>query len=184
MSANKPSQSMTTSEKIKDFTRLWTKAQPTVSAFISSFVRDTNEAEDVLQEVSITLLDHFDQYDPERPFVPWAIGMAKYEVLTHRRKSAIDRHVFDSESMSLVADAFSEIESELSGVNEALSKCLKSIKGKARKAFDLRYGQELKPAEIAENMNMNVNAVSVLLHRARNFLRRCIKQRIMVAGVE
>ncbi len=175
---------MKASDQIKEFTRLWTKAQPAVSAFVSSMVTEFNQAEDVLQQVSVALLDNFEEYDPERPFVAWAIGVAKLEILTHRRKYAKDRHVFDSDALELVADAFGEVQQELSGINEALSKCLKSVRGKARQAFDLRYTEDLKPEEIAEQMEMTTNAVSVLLHRSRNFLRRCIKQRVMVAGLQ
>ncbi len=175
---------MHTTEVIKEFTRLWTKAQPAVSAFVSSMIRDYNQAEDVLQQVSIALLDNFEQYDPDRSFVAWAIGVAKLEVLSHRRKSATDRHVFDSQAIEMVADAFVDVESEFGGISEALSKCLSSVQGRTREVFDLRYAHELKPDEIAERMNMRPNHVSVLLHRARNFLRRCIKRRIMVTGMQ
>ncbi len=175
---------MNATQQIKEFTRLWTKAQPAVAAFISSMVPDFNQAEDVLQQVSMALLDNFEGYDPERPFVAWAIGVAKLEILSHRRKSAVDRHVFDSEAVAMVADAFADIRDELGGINEALAKCLKSVQGKSREAFELRYTEDMRPAEIADQMGMSTNAVSVLLHRSRNFLRRCIKQRVMVAGVQ
>ncbi len=175
---------MSISEQAKEFTRLWTRAQPAIAAFISSMIPDYNEADDVLQQVSVTLLDHFDAYDRDRPFVPWAVGFAKYEILNSRRRRATDRHVFDSEALDSVAEAFVGMEAELGGISEALRKCLKSIQGKAREAFDLRYAQDAKPPEIADRLSMSTNAVGVLLHRTRNFLRRCVKHRIMIAGLE
>ncbi len=75
----------------------WTKAQPVVAAYISSLVPDFHDAEDILHQVAVTLVQKFDQYDRQRPFVAWAIGIAKYEVLKHRRKIATDKHVFGND---------------------------------------------------------------------------------------
>jgi RNA polymerase sigma-70 factor (ECF subfamily) len=171
---------MNNSENAKQFTRLWTSAQPAVAAFVSSMVPDYNEADDVLQQVSVTLLDKFHQYDPKRPFIAWAIGVAKLEILSHRRKSSHDRHIFDSEALERVADAFEELEPKLGRIGESLAMCMRLLKGRPRDAFELRYGRDMKPADIGKQLSMTPNAVGVLLHRARTSLRKCIEQRLKV----
>ena len=52
----------------------WTRAQPSVGRFIRSFVRDRGEAEDILQQVALVIVDRYDTYDPDRPFLGWALG--------------------------------------------------------------------------------------------------------------
>ena len=77
-------------EKTHEVARLWVLAQPTVSAFIASLVRDFRDRDDVLQDVAVAVIDSFRSYDPSRPFVAWAIGIARNEVRHHlRRKGAI-----------------------------------------------------------------------------------------------
>ena len=70
------------------FTLLWTAAQPIVGSYIGSLVPDFQEAEDLLQEVALVLLRKFPEYDDRRPFVAWALGVARFEVLHARRSHA------------------------------------------------------------------------------------------------
>jgi RNA polymerase sigma-70 factor (ECF subfamily) len=67
------------------FTRCWTLAQPIVASYLCAAVPDFHEAEDLLQNVSIVCLRKFSDYDERRPFVAWALGMAKIELLRLRR---------------------------------------------------------------------------------------------------
>jgi len=72
----------------EQFTRRWTEAQPIVAGYINAVVADFQEAEDLLQNVAVILLRKFPEYDGQRPFVAWAIGIAKREVLMARRHHA------------------------------------------------------------------------------------------------
>ena len=72
-------------EKTRQATRLWTLAQPSVSAFVSSVVRDFRDRDDVLQDIAVAVIESIDLYDTERPFVAWAIGVA--------RKGALKNHL-------------------------------------------------------------------------------------------
>lgn len=162
----------------EELTVYWTQAQPIVSAFISSMVQSFQDAEDVLQMTAITLAKKYDQYDRNRPFVAWAIGIAKYEVLTYRRQKAKDRHVFDDAIVDQITQAYQETASELTGLRNALRKCLKEVKGRSRKMLELRYIRELKPTRIGRQLGMTTNAVFVALHRIRVALRDCIEQRL------
>lgn len=56
-------------ESTRQATRLWTLAQPAVSAFVTSVVRDFRDRDDVLQDVAVAVVDSFDSYDPQKPFV-------------------------------------------------------------------------------------------------------------------
>ena len=162
----------------EELTVYWTQAQPIVSAFISSVVQSFQDAEDVLQMTAITLAKKYDQYDQSRPFVAWAIGIAKYEVLTYRRQKAKDQHVFDDAVVDQITQAYQETASELNGLGDALRKCLKEVKGRSRKMLELRYIRELKPTRIGRQLGMTTNAVFVALHRIRIALRECIERRL------
>ncbi|MHC4185963.1 MAG: sigma-70 family RNA polymerase sigma factor [Planctomycetota bacterium] len=156
----------------------WTKAQPVVAAFISSVVPNFHDVDDILGRVAITLVRKCDQYDPNKSFVAWAIGMAKYEILNHRREKAYDKHIFDTDAIKHLSEAYESDASYFNDLREALSHCLKKVKGRSKQAMDMRYIRGNKPARIAEQLDMTVNAVFVLLHRIRLALRECIKRRL------
>ena len=90
----------------EEFAVLWTKAQPAVSSYVSAMVPHFHQAEDVLEQVVVTLVRKFDSYDRTRPFANWAIGITKNEVLKHRRKQATDKHVFCDELVEEITVAY------------------------------------------------------------------------------
>jgi len=160
----------------------WISAQRVVGAFIGSLIPDFHAAEDLLQRVAVAVVRKYAEYDPQRPFTSWAIGIAKYEVLAYRRQHATDRHLFDERLLETVADRYCRFGSEFSSVSQALRDCLQEVGGRARRALELRYAEDLKPARLAEELGMTDGAARVLLSRARAVIRECIQRRLAAAG--
>ena len=156
----------------------WTKAQPFVAAYISSLVHDFHRAEDVLQQVAVVLVRKFDQYDPKQPFLAWALGIARREVLKQQRQRARDRHVFSEEFAERLSVTYEKMAGSFDGYRQTLSECMKELDSRARHALDLRYGDDLRPAVLAERMEVTPGAARVLLHRARTTLRECIERHL------
>src|SRR6266568_5069261 len=97
----------------EQFTRRWTEAQPIVTGYINAVVPDFQEAEDLLQDFAVILLRKFPEYDAQRPFVAWAIGMAKREVLASRRSHARSLLCYQADLQERVSEAFEELAPEL-----------------------------------------------------------------------
>ena len=154
----------------------WTRAQPAVSAFISSLVTDFHKSEDLLQRAAVAVASKFSSYDASRPFIGWAIGMAKIEILRFRQESKRDRLVFEAETLDVVANAFEQTSLEISDLRSALRKCLQRLQGSARQILELHYLQEFDPAQISSRLGISQNAVFVRLHRARTALRECMEK--------
>ena len=157
---------------------LWTKAQPFVAAYITSLIPDFHRAEDVLQQVAVILVRKFDQYDPAQPFLPWALGIARREVLKQQRQRARDRHVFSDDFAETLGAVCEEMAGQFDGYRQKLAECLKQLDDRARIALNLRYSHDIQPAAVAERMSLSPGAVRVLLHRARSALRTCIERRL------
>ena len=166
-------------EQAEELTLLWTRAHPSVEAFISGMLRGNRaDTEDVLQKTALAVVKKFDQYDRERPFLAWALGVARFEVLGHRRFHARNRLVLDDALIQRVADAVEQDAGHLADSREALRVCLQSVTGRAREAIDLRYSAGLGAPVIAERLDVSPGALRVLLHRTRATLRRCIERRL------
>jgi RNA polymerase sigma-70 factor (ECF subfamily) len=161
--------------------RAWTQAQPMVASYLHSVVRDFHRAEDLLQEVAVVLLKKADDYDSSRPFLPWALGVARFEVLAQRRTAARSNLAFRSTLLEQVADAHAELAPELEQRAAALRGCLEGVQGRSRRALELRYVDGLAPREIGRRTGKKSGAVRVLLSRVRASLRQCVDRRLKTA---
>lgn len=170
-------------ETTRQATRQWTLAQPAVSAFIAAVVRDFRDRDDVLQNVAVAVIESFDSYDANSPFVPWAIGIAKRQVGSYLRRRGRDPLVFDDETVAVLAVAFDEETHARSAAFDFLADCISSLDGRARKLIDLRYRDDLKPAAIASQIDMTPNSVAKALQRIRDQLKECIQRKSKRASI-
>jgi RNA polymerase sigma-70 factor (ECF subfamily) len=162
--------------------RHWTESQPVVAAFVLSMVPDFHQAEDVLQQVAVVLVREFERFDSSKPFLPWALGIARNTALKSRREVA--RHpllaVGDS-VLDQIQAAFEENDEALAIMRKLLRRCLSQQPQKVLELLQWRYAHDLKPNEAAQRMGITSGAVRAMLHRAREALRKCIRRNAQVA---
>ncbi len=163
-------------EQTRQAARHWTLAQPVVSAFVHSVVRDVAARDDVLQEVAVAVLESFDRYDANRSFTGWALGVAQNQVRLYFRRCQRDRLVFDDATLLQLATSFESTSSEQLRHFDSLRGCLERLERRALELCRLRYDDGLKPAAIAERVGMSANAVAKALQRIRDRLRECIEK--------
>lgn len=171
---------MLTTEQQEHFTQLWTQAQSTVACFVHTSIRDRGHAEDLLQEIAMTLLRKFAAYDPSKPFLPWAMGVAKLAILGSRRDDARSRVVFDEALLERISNTFLETAPAQRDEETFLAVCLTKLPPKARRMVRLRYFDSLDSREIARVLGTSEVAIRVGLLRIREQLRKCIESRIQL----
>lgn len=157
---------------------LWHTSQPSVSAYLFAAVPNHHDAEDLLGQVAVAVARDFDTYDETKPFVRWAIGIARHRVLNYRRKYAMSKVVFSQETIDALANAVPVEPVRQSDFKTALKSCLDKLQNQARKVITLRYEDDIKPKQIATELEMTPNAVSILLHRTRKTLSVCVQKKI------
>lgn len=161
-------------------TLLWTSAQPIVSAFVASVVRDFRDREDVLQETALAVFTSIESYDSKLAFNGWAIGIARNQVGLYLRRRKRDRHVFSESTIACIESAFEQTTD--SPELDFIPDCMRQLDGRAREMCELRYQEDLKPAAIAAKVGMTANSVSKTLQRIREQLRICIESKSTVEG--
>lgn len=169
-------------ESTRQATRLWTLAQPKVSAFVTSVVRDFRDRDDLVQDIAVAVVESFDTYDPEKPFVPWSMGIARNQVGLYLRRRRRDRQVFDPATIECLQAAFTALPETESVQLAFLQECMQRLDGRGRQLCELRYRQGLKPAAISESLGMAGTAVRKALQRIRERLRRCIEKKAAASG--
>ena len=149
----------------------------TVRGFVYGLVADRASADDVFQEVFLTVVQRSSDFRPDGNFLAWVRGIARNKVLEYYRRQRLQALPFDEELLVLLVEAADECESHLERRREALARCLERLAPRAREIVDWRYAEQpLSPPEIAERLAWTTNAVHVTLARARAFLRECTQQ--------
>jgi len=180
--ADKPT-SRDSGELREQLALLWMRAQPSVSAFIRSLIPDYHLAQDVLQQTAVTVFRKFEEYDDARPFVAWAIGIARIEVLRIRHAESKRAAVFTAEQVDRIAAAFERVSPKVAPMHEALDDCVEKLSGRNRELVDMKYRDRMSIDGIGERVSMTPGAVKVALHRVRQALRECIRGRLAEGGV-
>ncbi len=160
------------------FLRLWTSAQAAIAGYVTALVSDAHQADDVMQNIAVAALRRFGDYDSGRPFIAWAMGIAKIEILTARRDHARAATRFRGPTVESLAAVWEEIQHEGDARKQALGQCLRTVSGRKRDLLALRYEQERPLAEIAVQLRMSAIAVRVALSRLRSALQECIERRL------
>ncbi len=163
-----------TPEDAEIFTTYWTAAQRSVAAFVRTLVPDFNEADDIVQRVAVVLVRKFNEYDHERPFVAWAIGIAKREIVIYRHERNKDRHIFKESLIEQIAETYQR--SPDLPISEQLARCLEALDIRWKQIIHLRYAQDLRTRQISDRTGMTDVAVRKLLSRARMSLRDCLNR--------
>jgi len=164
----------------KTFLQLLLKHEREIKAFIGSLVRDSHVRDDVFQETAVTLWEQLDRYDVQRPFAPWARGVAANKILQRRHADRRFPLPFSPQAIQAVLDAFQQTESPALDRAEALEECLRQLPDRSRQLLGLRYGQDLKGGDISRRTGQTVEAVYQALSRIRAALERCIEARLRV----
>ncbi|MEM7600137.1 MAG: sigma-70 family RNA polymerase sigma factor [Verrucomicrobiota bacterium] len=160
----------------RDFVRLFTQHEGGLRAFVRTLLPSWDDADEVMQAVSLVAWKKFDQFDPDTEFIRWAATIARFEVLNYRRTKARDRLVFDEEVIQLLAQEVEEEMVDQDAQRRALEGCLAKLPEQRRQLILRAHtpGQKMKP--IANEVGVTPNALYKTIERIRLMLFRCIEQ--------
>ena len=86
-------------DRASDFIPLITGSQRELRNYLFSLHPHPGDLDDLFQETSLKLWEIFDEYDASRPFLPWALRIAYFQVLRFRKKRSRDRLVFSDDEL-------------------------------------------------------------------------------------
>jgi RNA polymerase sigma-70 factor (ECF subfamily) len=161
-----------------EFVQLLTGAQSRLYAYICSLVGEAAGARDVLQETNLALWDKAGEYDPARPFLPWAYRVAHLQVLAYRKRCVRSRLIFDERLVNELAEQVLSRDVDLDVRLEALGDCVGKLPGSRREMIDRRYLDGESVEQIAGRLGKAPNVVAASLYRIRKVLLDCIESRI------
>lgn len=158
----------------KQFLRLLSVHQRRIYAYLITLIPNRADAEDLLQEVLITLWDKFDQYDPDRDFMAWALKFAYLHACNARRKYARSPVVFSDVLLTSLADETAQAVEQLDQRHDALHNCLQKLPGRERDLILSRYEMDASVKRLAEQIDQPVTQVYKRLAKIRRDLLDCV----------
>lgn len=167
------------SEPDARFIAAFTEAQTSLRGFCVSSIGNREDAKDVFQRTCLVLWKKAGDWDPEKPFLRWALAVARFEVLSYIRDAARERLVFDDDVVRAMAGTTERIAATQPERTDALELCLRELKPDHRALLTKYYVHGLTMKEISESQNRGLSAVKVMIMRLRNALAECVENRLI-----
>lgn len=166
------------------FLRWFTTTEPALRGFVRSLVPSTTDADDVLQEVAITLWKKFDEFSGlhDEDFRRWAFGVAKFKVLSWKRDHGRDRLVFSDDLTAVLAVDAEAKSDKLSAQREALTACLKKLAPEQKSLVETAYAPASRIDGLAAKSGRTAMSLYKQLHRIRISLIACTQQELRKEG--
>jgi RNA polymerase sigma-70 factor (ECF subfamily) len=144
---------------------------PALRVFVRMRVREDSAAEDVVQNVLLSLHRARHTYRPERPFGPWLRAIARNAVTDSlRARSKRAEREAPLPDQDLIADS-REPSRAGAPLSPRLARALEQLPPAQREAVLLIHVRDLSVAEAAERAGISVSALKVRAHRGYKALR-------------
>src|SRR3954468_20850609 len=83
------------------FLKLFLAHERRIFGFLLALVPDWSDAEDLLQETSVVMWRKLYNFEPGTDFAAWALSIARYQVLDHRKRRKRDRVLFSDRTVEM-----------------------------------------------------------------------------------
>lgn len=167
---------------LDSFVRQLMESQRSLNAYLVASLGNYNDAEEVLQRTNLALWRKAREFRPEAEFMPWAVAVARYEVLAFYRDRSRDRHVFSEDLAITMLDTAEKRLPEFTLRHDALRKCILELPAASRDMLRLRYEDGETLLHISQQLDRTTNGIKFALARIRKRLAKCISRRIKLGG--
>ena len=153
---------------------------PWLRAIARRYLRQEQDAEDMVQEILIVVHDIRHTYEPDRPFKPWLGTIATRRCIDSlRQRMRRNLHeLADDDALAQAADdsvgAMPETNLAREQEHGEVRRAVQSLPARQREAVELLRLRELTLNEAAEESGQAVGSLKVALHRAVKSLQRAM----------
>jgi RNA polymerase sigma-70 factor (ECF subfamily) len=150
-----------------------------------SILRDSDAAEDAVQEAYLRAFTRLDSYRPEGKFGAWLTRVALNEALMIRRKRRTDTVSLEDAGVESIAAEERDADTpnaeqyvDAAHARALLEHAIEALPENFRMVFVLRVVEGLDVRETAESLEINPTTVRTRLFRAQRQLRADLTQRL------
>jgi len=166
----------------EDFLRLFLTHQRAILCYIRALAPAAQDADDILQETSITLWEKFGEFEAGSNFRAWAYKTAYWKVREARQKGVRSKLVFDNDLLDVLATDAENMSHGLDARHSALGFCLAKLKPGERRMLLVRYAEDGSVERAAETSGRSIQATYRALGRVKAALKECVKSQMQQPG--
>jgi len=159
----------------RSYAALLEKTSRLLRPFLAKRLSFTNEVDDLLQEILISIHKARHTYDGNRPYKPWAYAIAKFRLQDHLRAYYSDQ-LHHAEDLSEIEEFLHQDVTESAISYESISAEVEKLPDKQAIILRMMHQEGYTAREVAEKIGMNESAVKVAAHRAYKILRQKLER--------
>ena len=165
-------------DRVAEFVSLYSRYYPRLQFFLMAMLPSANDAEEVLQEVSLVLWKKFGAYQAGTNFYAWACKIARLQVLKYRERVGRSARILDDAILDKLYEDAVDGGSDPTLSLEALAYCLERLSERNRAIIRRRYQPNVSVADLAIELGRSANSLSKLLGKIRRALLDCIQRKL------
>jgi RNA polymerase sigma-70 factor (ECF subfamily) len=158
------------------FVRLLAEYRKPLFRFVFCLVHSMHDAEDLFQQVTFTLWDRFNEFEPGTDFYAWACTVAKNKALNFFKASKRKKVYFSPQLIDEIAKR-EQVQSEFYEARlKALAACRQKLAAADQELLAACYDSGRSIGTAAAEIGRPVGSVYTSLSRIRSALHACIKR--------
>jgi RNA polymerase sigma factor (sigma-70 family) len=156
-----------------DFEILVDRYKNKAFSLLCGMLKDTMEAEEVLQDAFLKAFYGLKNFKQEAKFSTWFYRIVYNTALTRlsAKKRKIEKEMTSIDDELNISDDYYSQQSEKKELSKFLNELIDQLPPNYSSVLTMFYLEEMSCEEISEVTNQTVSNVKVLLHRSRNALR-------------
>ena len=153
------------------YNRLLSELAPFIRNFLITRVANPDWADDITQDVLISIHKSLKTYSGDRPFTPWLMA-----IINFRKTDFLRKHYASRDDKKTTTDDAEFLSAHVTNPTNAgeykdIEAALETLPEKQRRVFEMMRIQGYTAQEVANEMNMSVSAVKVSAHRTAGKLK-------------
>lgn len=157
--------------------------QQAVHAFLRARLLQSNDADDLAQEVFLRFYVARARFDSSQMIRPWLLGIARNLLRERARQVRRQKETAWTELCLELEELMPPTAGWYEEAIDHLPECLETLGDSARDALRQHYGQGRRLAEIGDKLRRSEGAIKLLIFRARQALKRCLERQMGSEGV-
>ncbi|WP_437207001.1 sigma-70 family RNA polymerase sigma factor [Planctomicrobium sp. SH664] len=160
------------------FIKEFTASQRQLYAYVMTQVSGWEAVDEIFQRVSLALWTKRENFDPDRPFVAWAVGFARMEVQKYLGEQGRRMLTLTDEALQAVGASFERQETLLEERVCALEACVARLPARQQQLLRNCYASSTPLQDVAREIGMTPNSLYLQLKRLRDLLWKCVTGKV------
>ena len=161
------------------FDVLFDRHYRSVYSFALYMLSDRGRAEDILQETFLAVARTAKRYEPKGCFRTWLMRIVRNRCLNCLEAERVRRDALAGAAAGgaerAPSDPTPEQCAQARELSDRLGRCIADLPDRQREAIVLLAFEKMSYQQIAETLDLPVNTVKTLIHRARGGLARALE---------